>query len=739
MKLTPLILVLGIAAVVGAGLLLLRQAPPTTRPPTTVPPAPPVLTPASGASSYAGSKACASCHEQAYHVWSQSHHALAERPYDARLDTAAFVPSRTVAHGSLTSTIRSDADGPAIVTTGPDGRMHPFTPARVIGVAPLRQFVIAFERGAYQVAALAHDPAKGDWFDVFGDEDRRPEEWGFWGNRGMTWNSMCAGCHMTALRKNYDAPTDTYATTWEEMAVGCEACHGPYGAHVEWHQSHPGREPWPGARKRSREEVLANCGSCHARRAEITSGFVPGEPFLDHFRPVLPGPDNIYFPDGQVRDEDFEYGSFILSRMHGEGVRCVDCHEPHTAKIRLPGNDLCLGCHRGKIAPGPHSHHDPAGAGGQCVNCHMPITVYMQRHPRRDHGFTIPDPLLTRELGIPNACNRCHDDRSVDWTLAAVNEWYGDRMDRNTRHRTRQVALGVQSNPAAIPGLLALVATEKSAAWKAVAAGLLGQWLDRDEVVRAFASWLESPEALLRAAAVRALEFVPSLWPALRARLEDPVRLVRVEAAWALRRDLDLSTRAAKELLTAMDQTSDQPGGALQQGQFYLDRGRPRQAIPWMERAAKWDPATAEHRGALALALQADGRIPEALEALSKARDLAPEDPQWPYALGLAYAEARQLEHSKEWLLKACRMDSGFARAWYNLGLAYAHGGQSAEAIEALRQAEQAEPENAQFPYARATVHRDRGELDEARQAARRASTLAPEFTEARHLLDSLR
>jgi hypothetical protein len=65
----------------------------------------------------------------------------------------------------------------------------------------------------------------------------------------------------------------------------------------------------------------------------------------------------------------------------------------------------------------------------------MPVTTYMQRHPRHDHGFTIPDPLLTKKFGIPNACNRCHQDRDADWALASVEQWFGAKMDRPARRR----------------------------------------------------------------------------------------------------------------------------------------------------------------------------------------------------------------------------------------------------------------------------------------------------------------
>ena len=139
--------------------------------------------------------------------------------------------------------------------------------------------------------------------------------------------------------------------------------------------------------------------------------------------------------------------SFLLSRLHANGVTCTSCHEPHGARLRYEGNELCMSCHQETVNervppvdPASHSHHDVTGEGGQCVNCHMPITTYMVRDPRRDHGFTVPDPLLTKELGIPNACNRCHQDQEVEWAIDHVEEWYGERMERPQRRRARLVA-----------------------------------------------------------------------------------------------------------------------------------------------------------------------------------------------------------------------------------------------------------------------------------------------------------
>ena len=116
-----------------------------------------------------------------------------------------------------------------------------------------------------------------------------------------------------------------------------------------------------------------------------------------------------------------------MSRMHHKGVQCMDCHNPHTLENVLPveNNMLCMKCHESGadeapiIIPTEHSFHAEGSTGNRCVECHMPKTKYMEIDPRADHGFHSPDPLMTKELGIPNACSNCHSEESVDWAI----EW----------------------------------------------------------------------------------------------------------------------------------------------------------------------------------------------------------------------------------------------------------------------------------------------------------------------------
>ena len=696
--------------------------------------------------SYAGSESCRECHPTAFGEWSDSHHALAERDLDPELDRAAFDPPHRIAHGSQLSEARVAEGVCELWTEGPGGEPAAFPVARVFGVFPLQQFVIPAGGGREQVSELAWDPAAEEWFNVYGDDDRRAGEWGHWTGRGMTWNSMCAACHNTRVRKQYDPDSDTYRTTRAEMGVGCEACHGPARAHVLWQKGEgrrPGERVDPYRPPVGRELLMDTCGSCHARRSDLTGDFVPGERFLDHYLPVIPDATDVYYPDGQVRDEDFEYVSFLGSRMHAEGVTCLDCHSPHAAKPRARGNELCLRCHAPAIEPESHSRHEPGRPGGNCVDCHMPLTTYMQRHPRHDHGFTIPDPLLTIEHGIPNACNRCHVDREPAWALEATREWYGERMERGTRERARIIARARAGETGAVPGLLGLLAEEPAPLWRAVAAGLLGDQLLDPRVPPALRGGLADESALVRSRAAMALEPLafagePETRSALEALLVDPVRAARVEAAWALRTNLDPGSRAGRDLTRFLRENLDHPLGSQRMGQYLFDRGSTQSAIAHMRRAVRLDGNSPELRHALALALSAAGRPREAADELEEACRRFPGNAELHFSRGLAWSEAGDPERATGALQAAVERDPGHFRAWYNLGLAYAGQGRDDEALGALATAESLDATSPEPPYAAATIHYKLGAIDEARLAALRALQRDPAHAGAARLVAQL-
>jgi tetratricopeptide (TPR) repeat protein len=697
---------------------------------------------------YAGAQSCRGCHADQYAKWQGSHHGLAERQPDAKLDDPAFVPTRSFTHGTQTTEVRKNGSAYELIALGFGDKIAPYRVERVIGHDPLRQFLVDGGNGRLQAMEACYDPHKNDWFDVYGNEDRKPGEWGHWTGRGMVWNQMCATCHNTRLRKNYDAKTDGYHTTMAEMSVSCESCHGPMKPHNEWQHAHPGTKGDPTLIKWSRDQQTENCAGCHARRGEVTGDFVPGESFWDHYHLTITDQTDTFYPDGQIRDEDYEFSSFFSSRMHNAGVRCMDCHDMHSMKTLLPGNQLCMRCHTPggfpnapPVVPEAHSFHLTASAGNQCVNCHMPQTVYMQRHARHDHGFTIPDPLLTKQSNVPNACNKCHTDKSTDWALEATQKWWGPKMDRKTRTRATLIAKARQGDAEASLGLVDLLGSDEIPHWKASATLLLDRWIDQPSVQTAVMAQLKHPHPLVRESAIRTLEPMlqqGSIQAAIEPLLNDPVRGVRVSAAWALRESLHLDSAAGQDLQHMLHWNADQPSGQMQLAQFEFARHNLTAATAHMETAIRWDPNSPPFHHDLAMMYSNAGQTQHAIAELHAAIKLAPQHAQYHYELGLALSETGDMPAVIQALQDATRLDPGLSRAWYNLGLAKNGQGDIAGALDALQRGELANPNDPGIPYARATILARQNRRQDALAALDRVLTIAPGHQEARQLREAL-
>jgi len=661
------------------------------------------------------SASCRECHAEIFQAWRGTDHALANRPVDPAGDAGALASFRP-----------------------PSGVGSGRAPEFVLGHKPLWQPLIATEGGRWQPHELAFDPAKQEWFNVFGREERQPGEWGHWTGRGMNWNSMCAHCHMTGYRKNYDPVADSYRSFWVEHGVGCIQCHGPTAAG----HGKPGTKasvptaPFFG----DRQKMMQTCAPCHARNEQLTLDFQPGDAYADHYRLVLPLEPGVFYPDGQQRDEDFTWTSVQLSRMGHAGVTCMDCHDPHTTKTILPvaNNQLCLQCHAAPgrvqpngtravpINPSAHSRHADGSAGNSCISCHMPTTTYMQRAPRHDHGWLKPDPHLTKELGIPNACSRCHADKPIEWLIGKTDEWYGARMDSRQRARARGVAAAQAGGAAATEGLLGLLDKEDIPAWRATYLGFLAARADDPRVRQAAQQSLGAADPLERAAAVRVFSGSPEAAARLSPLLKDPVRLVRLDAAWELSPALAGDAPARRELEAYLAISLDQPAGRLRLGQDLANRGQLAAAETEIARAAAWDPHSPGILEVQGMVLASLGRPAEAAAKLYRAAGLLPQGAPTALRAGLAYAEAGMAVEAENAFRYAVQLDPRLDRAWYNLGLLLAQAGRAAEGADALRRAESLEPTVADYPYALATLLVRTGDRSGARAAAQRALQLNP-------------
>jgi tetratricopeptide (TPR) repeat protein len=621
---------------------------------------------------YIGQESCRGCHPVEYERWSESAHGLAERPLRTATDQIAFAPPRSIKHGADVTTVGTNGNEFQIVTLGLESNLQPFRVERVIGNSPLIQFLTPFPGGRYQVHEASFDPKSNQWFYVYSDDFRNPGEYGHWTGRGMNWNSQCAECHNTRLKKNYEAATDSYHTTMAGMSVNCEACHGPLQKHLDWQRAHPKSITHdPTVTPLSPARTIGMCGSCHSRNTDLTGDFVPGDSFYDHYTLEILDNSQRWYPDGQVKDEDYEFASFLGSKMYQAGVTCLDCHTRDVTKPQLHGNDLCMKCHNGGYPKAPvidaagHGHHKLIDKGSECIGCHMPITVYMQRHPRHDHGFTIPDPLLTKDLNIPNACNRCHADKTTDWAVKYADEWYGTNMNRPSRERTRWIAAAeIGKAGDKLIGLLADM--NQSPYWRAVAAAFLQQWADEPATKSALLAQLKNEHPLVRERAVRSLEPVSAdtnVLAALNPMLNDPVRNVRVATAWVLRATVDLQSQAGSDLQRMLDLEADQPTGQFEAAMFSLSRQQPAEALVHLKKATAWDPISPPFLCTQAQVQDQLGQLPEALKTLDQAEAAVPDDPHIPYVRAVILKRNGRNDEAKTAVTRALKVQADFQPA----------------------------------------------------------------------------
>ncbi|MBX2797008.1 MAG: tetratricopeptide repeat protein [Myxococcales bacterium] len=653
-----------------------------------------------GATSRSG--VCQGCHLDATEAWRRSTHAVAE------------------------ATIVASSD-PALADGGPwadqrEGERTQLTVVRSIGDTPLRQYLVPLDDGRMQVTQAAWDPMREEWFDVF-DDDRQPGEWGHWTGGGMTWNSQCASCHNTGVRKGYDAATDTYATTMTEHGVGCEACHGDGSDHASG-----GPPP-----EVASERWLDVCASCHALRAELTGAFAPGEAFLDHFAPMVVDLTDRTWPDGQIRAEAFEYTAFVGSRMAQLGMTCLDCHDPHSGSLLRSGDALCTDCHAALPDFASHDRHE-TGVG--CVGCHMPTTVYMQRDPRHDHGFPVPSP--SGEPGAPDGCTHCHDDRDGGWARQQIRDWYGP-SDAARRARAEAVVAARSANAAARTVLQPLLAdAEAPVGWRAAAASTLQPFLAEPEVREALVVALQDEAALVRFAAAGALVAAggdPEVAAALDQALADPVRAVRVQAARG-RPVHDPSDPRMADYAAYLALNADQPTALQEAASWQLLQGRPAAAVRSLRRAVAMDERSAMLRDTLAVALSVAGDAAGATQQLQRATELAPDDAALWMRLALAQAGSGEPAAAATSLQTAAQLDPTFARAWYNLGLLQVQQGDAEAGVRSLQRATEEAPGDAELAYGLAATLWEQGDAQRAVRQARIVLELQPGHLGAARILE---
>jgi len=723
---------------------------------------------------FVGRSQCLTCHEQQVTQWTGSHHDQAMQPADDKTVLGDFNDA-SFTYVNVTSEFYRRDGAYYVRTDGADGKLGEYKVKYTFGVSPLQQYLVEYPNGRLQGLPIAWDTRPQSdggqrWFHLYPDDKVTHEDPLHWSGPAQNWNFMCSDCHSTALQKNYSTETDSYQTSWSEIDVSCESCHGPGSTHVKW--ANGGKQdsaskglavnlseraqwainPQTGLAKRTSPPSamiqIETCGRCHSRRSVLDQNYRHGKPLLDTHQ-VQTLQQGLYFPDGQIRDEVYVYGSFLQSKMYKQGVVCSDCHEPHSLKLRAEGNDVCASCHlKSVFDTKEHHYHEADTEGAQCVNCHMTTRTYMVVDDRRDHSFRIPRPDLSEQLGTPDACTSCHLGSTATWAANIIkNQWGGQSF--------KQPHFGIAIHAAQTGSLDAgklLVELaqnpQQPGIVRATAATLLQGYLSPAamEIAQAL---VKDPDPLVRVNALQIFEGqdIDTRLNIAFDLLNDPVKAVRIEAARLLAdtpidklnnaQNLQLKT-ATDEYINGQLINADRAESHVNLGNLYLRMGDLSTAESEYEKAMELSPDFIPAYINLSDLYRSWARDDEGKAILEDGINRFPDSSSLYYAYGLLLVRMKQMDQAQEALQTAVELEPDNSRFRYVYAVALQSAGKDTEALDMLENAHKAFPADQDVLLALINYQQKAGDRLKTRYYAERLYKLTPWNTELQSFLQQL-
>lgn len=670
---------------------------------------------------YLGDASCVSCHQEAFESWQGSHHDLAMQHVSEASVLADFDSIRTSLDGVDYFFFRKGSDFYVNVREI-DGSEKEFKIAYVFGLTPLQQYIVDFPDGKKQVLRVSWDSLENKWFHQYAGDRIAVTDWLHWTRGAQNWNTMCAECHSTNLKKNYFVEKDSFHTTYSSINVSCESCHGPGEKHVNWANSDQSEKNNWVITGTDQKAQLNMCAPCHARRVKLTKNLVPGQAFDDQYM-VQNISSDYYHEDGQILEEDYVYGSFLQSKMHAQGIKCNDCHNVHSLELKLTGNQLCLQCHVPDYKTEKHHFHKENTEAGQCINCHMTGKHYMGNDFRRDHSFRIPRPDQSALYGTPNACNECHTDKSEQWAADWVVKWYG--KERNP-HFSDYLIMSQREglDPEERKKLDTFI---NDLNYPAIARSTVINSLSYTDEgqVTALLRALKDSAAIVRYNALQQFRGMNASdrMSIARKHLNDSIRLIRIGSAQLLmgfdgsgwdESEKLLLDQANAELQEMLYSSADFATGRLQLGDYYMQLNDVKSAIRHYKTALKKDSLLFPVYSNLATAYSINGQSDMALETINIWIDQNPDAGRAYYLRALLNFELGNNEIAVEDLTMAIALDPSDTRSMYNLATYYyqikAFGKARIHAEKAL----QIDPDNGDIKYLYALILKETGQIEKS-------------------------
>ncbi len=725
---------------------------------------------------FVGREGCVQCHEKEYKAYENSDHDMAMDSATSKTVLGDFNNAEFTRNGFTSKLYKKDGKF-FVHTKGPDGKPGDFQIAYTFGYKPLQQYLVPFEKGRLQCLQITWDTKRKVWYHLSDSIHHgtviKPDDWLYWTNNGQNWNGMCAECHSTNLQKNYNPKTHIFHTTWSEIDVSCEACHGPASEHLKWAKLPEERQQKYAddglvvqTSNITSDQLISQCAYCHARRSSFEDFIHPRKNLFNIIKPQLPVEPS-YHVDGQILDEDYVYSSFTQSKMYMNNVRCTNCHDVHSLKVKYNGeNKLCLQCHikADYDTPKHHFHKYPGekgkpivlnngkrvievGEGSKCINCHMPGQYYMGVDFRRDHSMRIPRPDLTIELGTPNACNsQCHTDKTPQWAESFTKKWYG--LKRRPQFG-ETFSKAINGDTTSIQGLINWTADSLNPPIiRAAATQYMGGFPTR-KTVEVLKKMLHDKSALVRSEAVRSFpnfdskQFINYIAPLLN----DSVRMVRLDATFVMSsvpaKAFDTATKRifnknVNEYIKVMSYSADFAASRVNMANLYTNLGEYKKAEENFLEAIRIDNLFYPAKVNLAMLYNKQGKNDKTEKLLKEVLTQNPDLSDVYYSLGLLMAEKKDYQSSASYLQKASELMPDRPRVFYNLALVLQYLQRNNEAEQAFLKVNQLAPQNSDYLAALIDFYLKSGNTKKAREHLVQWATMHPEDQSAQQLIKKL-
>ncbi len=734
---------------------------------------------------YVGYEACASCHQDEVKQWQGSHHKKAMQHADSKTVLGNFNQQVFENYGLITTFYKKETDENIefwVQTDGPEGLLHDYQIKYTFGVYPLQQYLIEFPGGRLQALDIAWDARvekQGGqrWFHLHPQEKITSGDVLHWTGPNMNWNTMCAYCHSTHLEKNYQSENDSYNTRYSEINVSCEACHGPGKEHIQWAENvktdgiQAGKDfknkglthvlnerkevqwliapntqkPYRSETKKSNHEI-ETCARCHSRRSPLANDSIH-QPLMNAFRPARLS-SNLYYPDGQPKDEVYVYGSFIQSKMFHTGVTCSDCHNPHSNELKLPADQVCNQCHISEIYR-TESHHHHKIKSASCIDCHMSPTTYMGVDIRNDHSFRIPRPDLSRGTKIPNACNKCHTTNTAQWSEQHLRDWYEKRPIGLQKFSGVLYAYQQQQAMAEKKLYFLINDKEQPAIARATALEALSSYPNQVSLTL-IAGQLQGKNPMIRLAALEALSSFDKRTQASLAfpLIYDGIGSIRMEAGRLLAsipqgqlssKDKIQLEKAQQEYLQSQTFNAERPESQVNLGHYYFQQGNIKVSEKAYKRAIylqqKFVPA---YLGLAQLYSQTE-RENKAQLILTKGIANISENAALYHALGLSYIRQNKPQKALVELEIAANQAKNNRRYQFVYAIALNTLKQTEKALTVLEKTHQQFPDDSEILITLITINRDAGNKQSALAYAYKLMDIMPANPDLKNLINQLK